>query len=362
MEVSLSDHNNTFTNHGIEIKKKKIFKRNAKYIIWTSKYFPRLTNIIGQDHIIKVILNFIKNKNLPHLLFYGPPGTGKTSLAHAIKYVVYKGDKDRIADNVLELNASDENGINVIRGIVINFANMCVSSSYKDDEKKYKLIILDEADSMTSEAQTALKKIMETTCAITRFIIICNYESKIISPLKSRCVGFCFKPISDDIMINKLKQISINENLVFTEKALALIAKISLGDARRAINIIQNAKYFNNKIIDSEVIYSITSYIDENILDSYWNGILTSTPLELCDITQELINEGYMLIYVFEYLKNKVVSSNLTDYQISKISVRLANMERIITNGGGNYIQLLTILVYINSIYKNIKILNQVLF
>lgn len=355
-------HSDTFTNHGIEVKKKEVFKRDNKYIIWTSKYLPRINDVIGQDHIIKVILKFIKNKSLPHLLFYGPPGTGKTSVAHAIKYMIYKGDRQRIADNVLELNASDENGINVIRGIVINFANMCVSSSYNDTENKYKLIILDEADSMTSEAQTALKKVMETTCAITRFIIICNYESKIISPLKSRCVEFCFKQISDESMIKKLQQIAKNENLSFTENALQLISKISSGDARRAINTIQNAKYFDCKIIDTDIIYSITSYVDETLLNPYWNEIISCTPLQLCKITQHLINEGYMLIYIFEYLKTKVTNSNLTDYQIAKISMRIANAERIITNGGGNYIQLLAILVYINSIVKNINIPDQDIF
>src|SRR5207245_1566132 len=163
-------------------------------------------------------------------------------------------------DKVLELNASDENGINVVRDKIIKFANIVVGSGDpKYPSPSFKIIILDEADSMTSEAQTALKKVMEATCAITRFVFICNYETKIIDAIKSRCADFRFNPIPDDLMIQKLKAIAKDENMNIEDDVFQVITDICHGDARRSINTLQNIKYIphpDNKPISKEDIYN----------------------------------------------------------------------------------------------------------
>ena len=165
-------------------------KRNINNAVWVDKYRPKtIKDIIGHDEVKNMLLSSIELGDLPHLLFHGSSGTGKTSTVFALINQLY--GHIRVSEKVLELNASDENGINVVRDKIIKFANIVVGTSDPNyPSPPYKIIILDEADSMTSEAQTALKKVMEKTCDITRFIFICNYENKIIDAIKSRCASF----------------------------------------------------------------------------------------------------------------------------------------------------------------------------
>jgi replication factor C subunit 2/4 len=163
--------------------------RDKNLTTWVDKYRPKiLKEIIGHDEVKNVLISSIEKGDLPHLLFHGGSGTGKTSTVMALVMQLYGPNK--INDKVLELNASDENGINVVREKIIKFANIVVGSpDPKYPSPSFKIIILDEVDSMTSEAQTALKKVMESTCQITRFVFICNYESKIIEAIKSQHLG-----------------------------------------------------------------------------------------------------------------------------------------------------------------------------
>ena len=354
-----------FKGNDLIIVKKDKMTAKAKYIrdknqtTWVDKYRPKtLKDIIGHDDVKNLLITSIEKGDLPHLLFHGGSGTGKTSTVMALVMQLY-GPK-RINEKVLELNASDENGINVVRDKIIKFANIVVGSADpRYPSPSFKIIILDEADSMTSEAQTALKKVMESTCEITRFVFICNYESKIIDAIKSRCADFRFSPIPDDLMIEKLKTIAKDENIIVEDDVFQTITDICEGDARRSINTLQNIKYIPRKkdsVVTKADIYNITSFIDKSYFDRYWKDITTANVITLNKIVIEITNTGYPMNYILQCIKDKVLESDMTQRQMSDILIHIGKVERMIMSGSDNYIQLLAVLSYINGIYKNINV------
>lgn len=207
-------------------------------LMWSEKYRPKkLKEVVDQKEIIKGISNLIKSPDIPHMLLAGPAGVGKTTTALCIAMELL-GEEWR--KNTLELNASDERGIKMVRERVKEFA---ASIKLADDKEfgKPKIIILDEADEMTSEAQTALRRIIEDSARTTRFIIICNYLSQIIEPIQSRCVVFRFRRLPKEDVIDHLKMICEQQKVKYEEKALAQIYEATGGDLRHSINIMQAA-------------------------------------------------------------------------------------------------------------------------
>jgi len=203
-------------------------------ILWAEKYRPKsLKEMVNQQEIVARLMKFVEAKNMPHLLFAGPPGTGKTTAALALSHDLY-GEEWR--KYVLELNASDERGIAVIRTKVKEFAR-----SRMPGHVPFKIVILDEADNMTADAQQALRRIMEMYVDTTRFILIANYPSKIIEPIQSRCAVFRFTPLKKEDVVSRLAWICKNENVVCRDDALETIYELSEGDLRKAINILQAA-------------------------------------------------------------------------------------------------------------------------
>ena len=181
---------------------------------------------------------------LPHMLFYGPPGTGKTSTILALAKQLY--GPEMFKSRVLELNASDERGISIVREKVKDFARMQLSNPpphYKDRYPcpPYKIIVLDEADSMTQDAQSALRRTMETYSKITRFCLICNYVTRIIDPLASRCSKFRFKMLDQENAKKRLEDIAENEHVKLEDGAVDTLIKCSEGDLRKAITFLQSA-------------------------------------------------------------------------------------------------------------------------
>jgi replication factor C subunit 2/4 len=366
VENRILDIEKTFGNNELfTVKKNKTIKtikmqRDKNQTTWVDKYRPKkLKDIIGHEEVKSMLVASIEKGDLPHLLFHGGSGTGKTSTVTALVMQLYGPDK--IHDKVLELNASDENGINVVREKIIRFANIVVGSpDPKYPSPSFKIIILDEADSMTSEAQTALKKVMESTCDITRFVFICNYENKIIDAIKSRCADFRYNPIPNDLMIKRLKLIAGEEKMQIDDDVFEIITEICEGDARRSINTLQNIKYIpssKTRKITKHDIYNITSYMDKTFFDDIWNLILTATVHELSDLTINITNTGYPMNYILECIVNKIIESNMTQKQKSKILTYIGKVERMITYGSDNYIQLLAVLSYINGINKQLNII-----
>jgi replication factor C small subunit len=219
-------------------------------LMWVEKYRPKNINeVVNQEEVINSIKNIIaKPKEMPHLLFAGPAGVGKTTVALCLARALL-GENFR--DNTLELNASDERGINMVRVKIKTFAKF---TSIQDIP--FKIIILDEADEMTSEAQTALRRIMEDTSRTTRFILICNYLSQIIEPIQSRCVVFKFKHLSQDVVIKHLVHICEEEGVKYDNEALEEIYEFTKGDLRHSINVLQaaaNLGYVNSKNVKNVI-------------------------------------------------------------------------------------------------------------
>lgn len=207
-------------------------------LMWSEKYRPKkLSEVVDQKEIVKGIGNLIKSPDIPHMLFAGPAGVGKTTSALCIA-VELLGEQWR--KNTLELNASDERGIKMVRERVKEFAASVKLATDKEFGKP-KIIILDEADEMTPEAQTALRRIIEDSARTTRFIIICNYLSQIIEPIQSRCVVFRFTRLPKEEIIDHLQTICEKEKVKYEEKAIAQIFDATGGDLRHSINIMQAA-------------------------------------------------------------------------------------------------------------------------
>jgi replication factor C small subunit len=213
-------------------------KTDLANLMWSEKYRPKkLSQVVDQKEIIKGISNLIKSPDIPHMLFAGPAGVGKTTTALCIAMELL-GEEWR--KNTLELNASDERGIKMVRERVKEFAASIKLAGDREFGRP-KIIILDEADEMTSEAQTALRRIIEDSARTTRFVIICNYLSQIIEPIQSRCVAFRFTRLPKEDVINHLKMICEQQKVKYEEKALAQIFEATGGDLRHSINIMQAA-------------------------------------------------------------------------------------------------------------------------
>ncbi|GAA5905412.1 hypothetical protein JCM5296_003710 [Sporobolomyces johnsonii] len=209
---------------------------------WVEKYRPKnLGEVSAQEHTTAVLKKTLGSSNLPHMLFYGPPGTGKTSTILALCKQLFGPDLYR--SRVLELNASDERGISVVREKIKNFAKTAVTANHDPNypAPPFKIIILDEADSMTQDAQSALRRIMENHSKITRFCLICNYVTRIIEPITSRCSKFRFKPLDTGSTEARLKEICLAESVDCPAEALQALIKTADGDLRRAITYLQSA-------------------------------------------------------------------------------------------------------------------------
>ncbi|MFH1649818.1 MAG: replication factor C small subunit [Candidatus Woesearchaeota archaeon] len=214
--------------------------------IWIEKYRPHtFEEVKGQKDIIKRVKAFVKTGNMPHLLFAGPAGVGKTTLSLVVARQLFK---DEWHQNFLELNASDERGIDVIRVKVKDFARTKAIG-----DVPFKVIYLDECDALTREAQQALRRTMENYAATCRFILSCNYSSKIIDPIQSRCTIFKFKPLSKDEIHEIIEHVAKEEGLKIDAKAKDALFEVSHGDVRRVENILQASAALGNDITEQKV-------------------------------------------------------------------------------------------------------------
>jgi replication factor C small subunit len=214
---------------------------------WTEKYRTRKLddNIVGQEAIVRRLKAYVKQKSMPNLMFAGPPGVGKTLCAIALAAELFE---DAFNQNFMELNASDERGIDVVREQIKNYAAMLPFGGIR-----FKIIFLDEADALTRDAQNALRRTMENTSATTRFILSANYSSKIIEPIQSRCALFRFRPLSEGHITDRLKHIAQKEKVHVSEDGYKALVYSSEGDMRKAINFLQTASTLGEKITEDTV-------------------------------------------------------------------------------------------------------------
>lgn len=351
-QTLLGESNNRQTKKEI-VSKNKYHNENP----WVEKYRPkRLDDIVSQHDIVAMLKKTLTSGELPHLLLYGPAGVGKTSTILAIAKELFgpKIYKERI----IELNASDERGINVVRNKIVNFAKTAISE--KDPNytcPPYKIIILDEADAMTTEAQAALRKPIEEYSGITRFCFICNYIKEIIDPIASRCVKFRFKPLDDNNIINKLKSISVKEGMNLNKSTLKVLSDVSNGDLRKAIMSLQNLKYLHNgdisKITPSDV-YIMANYISDTQLNKIKKICITDKSYninKIVKLTKHIKNQSYPISNIIKRIHDLLVDDNtLSDNKKATISLHLSNTEKRLLDGADEYIQLLSIFMNIKNV------------
>ncbi|XP_076007048.1 replication factor C subunit 5 [Genypterus blacodes] len=301
---------------------------------WVEKYRPQsLDDLISHQDILCTIQKFITEDRLPHLLFYGPPGTGKTSTILACARQLYK-DKE-FNSMVLELNASDDRGIDVVRGPVLSFA-----STRTIFKRGFKLVILDEADAMTQDAQNALRRVIEKYTENTRFCLICNYLSKIIPALQSRCTRFRFGPLAPDQMIPRLEYVIQQENIDVSPDGMKGIVTLSAGDMRRSLNILQSTSMAYGKVTE-DTVYTCTGHPLRsdiaNILDWSLNKDFTAAYNQILELKtlkglalNDILTEIHLLIHRVDF--PPAVRMTLL--------IKLADIEHRLASGTNEKIQL----------------------
>ncbi len=217
---------------------------------WIEKYRPKkLSEVVGQKNITQRLQYYTQSNTMPNLLFSGPAGVGKTSASVALAKEFFK---ENFSQNFLELNASDERGIDVVRNTIKNFARTLAFNF------GFKIIFLDESDALTFDAQQALRRTMEMYSKTCRFILSCNYSSKIIEPIQSRCVIFRFNQLSSKDIGERVKGVAENEKIDLSNEAVEAIIYVSQGDLRKAINVLQASATTAHKITD-KTIYEVSA-------------------------------------------------------------------------------------------------------
>jgi replication factor C small subunit len=312
--------------------------------MWVEKYRPKkITELVNQKEVVNSIKSLLKNQaEIPHLLFSGSAGVGKTTTALCVSKEIL-GEHWR--DYTLELNASDERGINMVRERVKKFSRF----AGLDTKIPFKIIILDEADEMTSDAQTALRRIVEDTSKICRFILIANNLSKIINPIQSRCVVFKFTKISDNDIIYQLKFIAKKENVKFDEKGLSAICNYTGGDLRHAINILQATASSGNvteSIVKSVVGLTKTKDV-QDVLKLALDGKITDARNKMIELVKVYgMSESDFLKYINQAVFNSKVNN------LEEILETIAKYDYRILVGANPEIQLSALLAELTKFGK----------
>ncbi|KAM3144725.1 hypothetical protein pb186bvf_003034 [Paramecium bursaria] len=310
---------------------KKHIDDKKKNIPWVEKYRPsNLNDVIAHEEIVRTIKRFKDENQLPNLLLYGPPGTGKTSTIVALARQMY-GTK--YGHMVMELNASDDRGITIVRENIKRFAETQSISFQKDANFNIKLVILDEADAMTSAAQFALRRIIEKYSRSTRFCFICNYVSKIIPALQSRCTRFKFKQIPIESAGQRILSIAEREQIVLNDTAVQAIFKLCEGDMRRVVNMLQALSLSSkNKtdLLDDDYVYQFTGMASPKQINEILMILLTQDNLQqtYLQVQQLLEVNGISLMLLIKEIGFQLVDINLNQIRLMQIYKRLAEIEQ----------------------------------
>jgi replication factor C small subunit len=300
--------------------------------IWIEKYRPEtLTEVVGHEDIVGRLESYVAQNDLPHLLFSGPAGVGKTTSAMAIAREVYGEDW---RENFLELNASDERGIDVVRDRIKDFARTSFGGY------DYRIIFLDEADALTSDAQSALRRTMEQFANNTRFVLSCNYSSQIIDPIQSRCAVFRFGPLAGEAVGEYVSQVATREGIEVTESGVDALVYAADGDMRKALNGLQAAAT-TGQTVDEEAVYAITATARpeaiEAMVESALSGDFTAARAKLDDL---LTNAGLGGGDVIDQLHRSAWEFDLDDAATVRLLERVGETDYRITQGANERLQL----------------------
>lgn len=307
------------------------------HVPWIEKYRPQtLDDLASHSDIKSTLERFMKDGSLPHLLFHGPPGTGKTSTILACARKLY--EPQQFGQMVLELNASDDRGIDIIRGQILNFA----SSRGMYATAKFKLVILDEADQMTNDAQSALRRIIEKYTDNTRFCLITNYMNKIIPAIQSRCTRFRFGPLTPEQILPRMDVIIKNEKIQITDDGKKAVYELSHGDMRRVVNLLQSTSMsFSDELIDEIKVYQCCGHPMKSDINRIIELLLNSDiKTSYKEIQKIKIEKGLALQDILTEISYLVGLITFPQAIKAEIYIKLADLEYHLNSGGSEKIYL----------------------
>ncbi len=307
--------------------------------IWTEKYRPKtLAEVVGQKHVTERLESYVRSNSMPHLLFTGPAGTGKTTCSLALAKEFF-GENWR--GNFIELNSSDERGIDVVRGKIKEFARTAPIGA------DFKIIFLDEADALTNDAQAALRRTMEKYSGICRFILSCNYSSKIIEPIQSRCAVMRFRPLTSEDIKGFLQKIVAAEKVDIDDDALNGLIFIAQGDMRRSVNSLQVAASLGRKV-DLDLVYQTAGMANpdavKKMMESALDGNFMQARSQLDDL---MITNGLSGQDVIKQIHSSIFDLTVSDYDKVKMIDKCGEVEFRIVEGSNSRIQLEVFLAYL---------------
>ncbi|TLS28368.1 hypothetical protein PpBr36_00198 [Pyricularia pennisetigena] len=363
-------------NGATTAKQEKHNPENTRTQPWVEKYRPKtLNDVTAQYHTVTVLQRTLQASNLPHMLFYGPPGTGKTSTVLALAKELF--GPELMKSRVLELNASDERGISIVREKVKDFARMQLTNPPPGYKSKYpcppfKIIILDEADSMTQDAQSALRRTMETYSKITRFCLICNYVTRIIDPLASRCSKFRFKSLDQENARSRLEDIAAKEGVALEQGAVDALIKCSEGDLRKAITFLQSAARLVGAVgaagagqedkmdVDSRpvtvrIIEDIAGVIPGKTIDALVEAIrprgAALTYQAVSKVVEDMVADGWSATQVVGQLYQAIVyDEGIPNIQKNEIVMVFSEVDKRLVDGSDEHLSILDLCLRISVI------------
>jgi replication factor C small subunit len=301
--------------------------------IWTEKYRPsQFDEVKGQKEIVSRVQAFVKQKNMPHVMFSGPAGVGKSTLALVIAKQLFG---DSWHQNFVELNASDERGIDIIRNKVKDFARTKAIG-----DVPFKIIFLDECDALTREAQQALRRTMENYTQTCRFILSCNYSSKIIDPIQSRCALFRFKLLAKDEIASIVKIIAAKEGLTVDDNGVDALYRVSEGDCRRVENILQSSAAISKEITE-DLIFSLASVAKpkevKDVLNLALENKFDDARNKLLDV---MLNYGLAGLDIIKQIQKEILDLDLNNRKKMELVEKCGEFEFRMSEGSDEFIQL----------------------
>lgn len=352
---------------------------------WNEKYRPtKIEDVVQSDNIKQLLDENIRTGSMPHYIFYGPPGTGKTTTALCLARELFK---EHYKERTIEFNASDDRGINSVRDKIYPRAKEYSESIESADGSmipRFKIIILDEADTMTSEALDALRVVIEKHSNVTRFIFICNHYNKITDAIKSRCSVVNFKKINNGSVLGRIKYICVNEGLILDDTMIQILIEISGGDMRKVIVAAQRLKFeqdfknhgskpicdytyrelriisrginkkIENKYITVADIYKAYSTINLNDAEQILLSTINSDRIQDVQlIAKDVVSTGYPIDSIMSQL-NKIIclESHFNKLQAATIILYGAELFLRVKNSANEYLQLLEYLIFIRTFMK----------
>lgn len=305
----------------------------SEFIPWVERYRPKtLSDVLGQAPAVERLKGYVKQKNLPHLLFAGPAGTGKTTCALALAREFFG---DAYGQSFLELNSSDERGIDVVRGKIKDFARTLSLA-----EVPFKLIFLDESDALTQDAQQALRRTMEQYSKNVRFILSANYSSRIIEPIQSRCAVFRFSPLNDEEIASLVQKVAKSEGLQLDAAAVKAVVSVSEGDARKSLNVLQGVSVLGTVVTEESVLKVSAMARPKEVaqmIDLAWKGRFTDARKAL---DQLMVHYGLAGEDVMKQAYREVVAMPVSDDIKVHLVDRLGEYSFRLSEGADERIQL----------------------